>query len=48
MSINRCRSHARGDSVSMPREHVDLVVQTSLEFQLHQLGEVPRQEGFIK
>jgi len=39
MSFNRCRSHARGDSVAMPEDHLQLVIQTAIQVQLGQLGE---------
>lgn len=41
MDINKCRSHARGDSVAMPRDHIDLVIRIAKAKQEGRLGVVP-------
>ena len=40
MSINKCRSHARGDSVTMPPDHIDLVISVAKAKEMGKLGAI--------
>ena len=46
MSLNKCRSHARGDSVAMPVDHIDLVIRVAKAKEEGRLGVVP--SSFMK